>query len=152
MPTVLDAVTVQNKLGHRISNVSVLYAASNKLQAEHILDVVPYLNDLRTVDIQTRENIRYTKTTGCDRINSHSQETLDGFGGSTKYRGYWQVYFRFGNRNYKIDKENAQMNIWRDDHHGTMVITILAESDGRIRIDMILPSGNAHFYVEEYTT
>ena len=50
-------------------------------------------------------------------------------------------------RRYKINKDNAQVNVWDIDRGGDLEITLLNEGIN-IRVDFKLPSGNAYFYAE----
>ena len=65
---------------------------------------------------------------------------------STDFRGYWQVYWSDKNGgNYRINKNNSQVNVYEMDHENELEITLLHEADF-IRIDFKMTSGNAYFY------
>ena len=68
----------------------------------------------------------------------------------TKYRHYWQVKCIIGNSRYKIDKDNAQCNVWKIDKGSFPRFTFREENrEGgkKIRIDMVFDSGRAYFYM-----
>jgi len=65
------------------------------------------------------------------------------------YRHYWQVKFRMGGHRYRINKNNAQANVWGMDNNKTPRFILLKEGN-YIRINMMFNSGTAYFYFEKY--
>ena len=137
----LKGITLRNKLSLDISNVSVLYAQSDKGTG-----VFSYAFNWAIVDVETKENVRFTQNIHIGEIMKDKEKSVyESIPYEEGLRGYWQVYFTMGGRRYKIDKNNAQANIWQSDI-GTMVeITVRNEESG-IRIDFVFASGNAYFY------
>ena len=81
-------------------------------------------------------------------VKSNEQTSnYQGLDCSSVYRGYWQVYWKrkYSGYEYKINKNNAQMNVWQIDNNDELEITLLYEKND-IRLNFILPSGNAYFY------
>lgn len=140
----LGKITVRNKLESNIENVRVLYGAGDKNQDHSGLGLA-YWFDWKTVDLECRQNVVFTTERHIGDISSESQKSTTNFVCSTLYRGYWQLYWKIGNIQYKINKNNAQVNVWDMDAGRELEITIMKETDC-IRADFKLPSGNAYFY------
>ena len=78
--------------------------------------------------------------------SNEEQSYCKGLECSADYRGYWQVYWTDSvNGSYKLNKNNAQVNVWQIDDKKELEITLIHESD-HIRVDFKLSSGNAYFY------
>ncbi|CAF3331439.1 unnamed protein product [Rotaria socialis] len=142
----LKIINVRNRLDYDLKNVSVKYAAGNKIQAQGGL-ATEYWFDWKTVNIHTEENIKFTNLIAIGDVNSKSEKSANDLECSTYYRGYWQVYFTMNGVAYQLNKNNAQANVWDVDDGGELEITILKEGTD-IRVDFKLASGNAYFYGE----
>jgi hypothetical protein len=64
----------------------------------------------------------------------------------TGFRHYWQVYFTYRGTKYHLNKNNAQVNVWREDANRGTEITLLKGEQNEIRVNFTLPSGNAYFH------
>ncbi|CAF1215765.1 unnamed protein product [Adineta steineri] len=144
----LSTISVRNKLQYDMKNVKLVYASSYKLQSQSAL-ATEYWFDWRVVNIATKQNIDYTIEKDIGDIDSKCDKISDGCQCSTYYRNYWQLYWEMNEKFYKINKNNAQVNVWKIDDRGELEITVLNEGD-QIRLDFKLPSGNACFYGEIY--
>lgn len=142
----LAKITVRNKLPYDITDVRVVYGAGNKKQA-HSTVASEYWFDWKTVNLETGTNVVYTRDQTIGEIKSGSDKSATGFSCSTYFWGYWQVMWKDqgSGKPYKINKNNAQVNVWEMDKGGELEITILKETD-YIRVDFKLTSGNAYFY------
>ena len=65
------------------------------------------------------------------------------------YRHYWQFKCRIGGKAYKINKNNAMTNVWKQDENRSPRFTLLKEGQ-YFRINMAFNSGYSYFYLEEY--
>ena len=83
-------------------------------------------------------------------LSDQDKSNLNGLECSAEYRGYWQVYWKDNmHASYKINKNNAQANVWKMDDGKELEITLVDESND-IRIDFKFTSGNAYFYAKKY--
>ncbi|UJR12667.1 hypothetical protein I4U23_016841 [Adineta vaga] len=146
MSAYINTATVRNRLRYDMKNVKLIYATGDKLQSQSLL-ATEYWFDWKVVNIATRTNIVNTIQINMGDINTQCDKSSDGFECSTYYRGYWQLHWEMNEGFYKINKNNAQVNVWDLDDHGELEITLLDEGD-KIRVDFKLPSGNASFYAK----
>ena len=145
----LKKVTVRNKLDDRLSEVKVLYAQSNKSTS-----VFGYATNWKKVNVEDPKCSLITdrEEVSLGDIPFEKEATVEceipfGMG----VRGYWQVYFRYRGKSYKINKNNAQVNPWYPEDDGQYVeITIRYEEGEKIRLDFVMRSGNAYFYATSH--
>lgn len=142
----LNGVIVRNQLTRQIENVQVVFAHSKKSTSWWA-----YATDWRTVDIETGDYIFGKYEVDVGNLENGGHRTVDKhLPFDDDERGYWQVYFRIGAVKYSIDKNNAQCNPWADDSGKYVEITLREELPSKaIRVDFVLPSGNAYFYCHQ---
>jgi hypothetical protein len=151
MAFALQTVIVRNKLESPLTNVKVLYAQSNKKTGWW-----DYATDWRVVDVEDETNVlvqdRTSVVVGSVPVEEETRVSTSILFAEGA-RGYWQVYFDYNGRQYKIDKNNAQVNPWPVDDKKYVEITVRFEETTnrtRIRIDFVMSSGNAYFYAKQY--
>ncbi len=69
---------------------------------------------------------------------------------SGRYRHYWMVTCKIGGLRHKVNKDNAQVNVWDGrDEETKPTFSFIDEktADGSIRLNMTFASGTAHFYM-----
>jgi hypothetical protein len=151
MAYALETVTVRNRLNGQLTNVKVLYAQSTKSTRWF-----SYLLDWRVVNVesQTASTVEYRRNVVLGTIPVKGETSVStSIPFRAGVRGYWQVYFDYGGKQYKINKNNAQVNPWVSDDKKYVEITVRFEEKLRktlMRIDFVMNSGNAYFYAEPY--
>ena len=139
----LNEVIVRNRLSTEIKNVKVVFTESNKSNS-----VISYLFDWSTVDVESGYCVRFKKEVIFGDVREKQQIKIRSelpFHGEE--RCYWQVYFEYQRKKYKINKNNAMVNPWPQDSGKYVEITIRNEGV-YIRLDFVMNSGNAYFYAE----
>lgn len=144
---VLGRIIVRNRLRQNITNVRVRYGAGNKPQNHSIIGIEYWFN-WATIDLERGTNVIFQRELLMGDIESRQESDQPGFDVSTYYRGYWQIYFQINGIQYRINKNNAQVNVHESDNLGDVEITLLHEGE-RIRANFQLSSGNAYFYVTD---
>ena len=130
-------VTVKNKLQSDITKVTVRYAESVKRQGPFYK-----LLDPRSVDVELERNVCWVRNARFDEVpkGGESKSDYEIFFGNN--RGYWQVYFTFEQKEYKIDPENAEASLTSS---GDLTIDILEDGEN-IKIDLNAPSFHKTFH------
>ena len=144
MAYILKQVIIRNKLDDNIKNVKVLYAQSDKNT-----NVLAYAFDWSTVNVETEAHVLSKKEVLVGDVDRGREVQVECVIPFTFTRGYWQVYFRYKNSLYKINKNNAMVNPWSQDDEKYVEITVRFEGE-KIRLDFSLDSGNAYFYATDY--
>eukprot|EP00092_Neocalanus_flemingeri_P048927 GFUD01056058.1.p1 GENE.GFUD01056058.1~~GFUD01056058.1.p1 ORF type:complete len:165 (-),score=27.05 GFUD01056058.1:141-635(-) len=67
-----------------------------------------------------------------------------------KYRHYWMFKCNIGGKRFKIDKNNAQCNLWDVDASSAPSFVLHNAEGSTVRLTMIMNSGNGYFTMEEY--
>ena len=137
----LKKIIVRNRLQALIKNVRVVFAQSDKGT-----NVFSYVFNWSKVDVECGNNVRFKKeiTVGDVQADQEVEKDVEfSFTGGRRF--YWQVYFFYNGRRYKINKNNAMANPWSQDDEKYVEITIRYEGED-IRLDFVMDSGNAYFY------
>eukprot|EP01083_Nonionella_stella_P219612 786502_1 len=117
----LGKITVRNKTDAEIKDVKVFFANGDKWSGGNnwISTSVIYATDWKWVDIHTNQNILdgTKQTVSLGNINSKEQKSTSGFRAKHTFRGYWDIQFTKSNARYKINKNNAQCNVWPMDEN-----------------------------------
>ena len=141
----LEEVIVRNRLDTVINNVRVVFTESNKGRS-----LLSYIFNWTTVDIESGDYVRFKKEVVVGEVKEKQQVKtkceLPFYG---EERCYWQVYFHYGGRKYKINKNNAMVNPLPQDNRQYVEITVRREGSN-IRLDFVMNSGDAYFYAEQY--
>ena len=129
-------VTVKNKLQFDITQVTVRYAESVKRQG------LFYRLDPRSVDVELERNVCWIRNARFDKVPLGGEQKSDYeifFGNN---RGYWQVYFSYKGKEYKIDPKKAEASLTSS---GDLTIDILEDGEN-IKIDLNAPSFHETFH------
>lgn len=148
MSSRISRVVFINRLINTISNVRVIFGQSTKSTS-----FFSYISDFRGIDIENQENISRRQQINFPDVVSYAQ-VFSTEKEAIKFEGdmrcYWQIYFEYEGRRYKIDKNNAMMNLESGlDNNSTLDIIVRKEGD-KIRVNMIIDSGQAYFYFVLY--
>jgi hypothetical protein len=144
-------ITIHNKLEFDVKNFEVLCAASMKFTSSVSVLGLDYVFDWRTVDVENGDNVNKKEKIFIGDVAADSQTSVyTSLKARCDLRSYWQVYWdtKSGNR-YKLDKNNAQCNVWEMDDGREIDIFLISEAN-RIRVDFLFPSGRAYFYTKTY--
>ena len=75
----ISEINVRNRLQHDLKNVTLVYAASNKLQARWFFLATEYWFDWRTVNVATEQNVIHNIRKDIGDIGSRREKAVDGF-------------------------------------------------------------------------
>lgn len=143
----ISRIAFINRLPDKIKNIKIIFGESSKNNT-----LVSYISDFRNVDIFSNKNILSKKEIQIRDADSDAQvfsETGNLFRFNADMRYYWQICFEFQGTSYRINKNNAMMNLNELDDQGTLDI-IVRKVENKIRATMIVPSGQVYFYFENY--
>ena len=120
-----NGITVElcNRLEEEISKMWVVFAESSKSRG------LSYVYNFSVVDVETGANVNKLETVEFKALTIPAGEAVKS---KEKLifeynRHYWQVYFTYKGRCYKIDKNNAMFNLEEKDNGGKLKITLRAK-------------------------
>ena len=143
MAYMLNKVIVRNKLETEITKVRVVFVQSDKGTS-----IFSYMFNWSKVDVEYGNSVCFKKEISVGDVEVDQEvEVHCELSYARGRRYYWQVYFFYGGRKYKINKNNAMVNLWSQDDGEYVEITIRKEASN-IRLDFVMNSGNAYFYAE----
>ena len=143
MAYMLNKVIVRNKLETEITKARVVFVQSDKGTS-----IFSYMFNWSKVDVEYGNSVCFKKEISVGDVKVDQEVEVDcelSYARGRRY--YWQVYFFYGGRKYKINKNNAMVNPWSQDDGEYVEITIRKEASN-IRLDFVMNSGNAYFYAE----
>jgi hypothetical protein len=140
----IKKINIHNKSRFDLINFELLYAANNKAT-----DLTSYMFDWRTVNIVNGDNVSYKQTITIGNVKSNSLVSVDcNLRTILRHRSYWQIFYETPDGStHSIDKNNAQCNVWGIDD-GKELDLFIIEEGSYLRVDFILPSGKAYFYIK----
>lgn len=148
MPPKIQRIVFINRLQSKISNLKITFGLSTKSAS-----FLSYIVDYRNVDIEREENIIRRKEINMDYVEPDQQvfsKEGDALEFQEEVRCYWQIYFKYEGRNYKIDKNNAMMNLIPALDDGCTLDIIVRRDGDKIRANMIVDSGQSYSYFQKY--
>ena len=128
-------MTIQNRLPSDITDVNICYAESVKRKG------FLYKLDWRSVDVESEKGVLWKRFLSAEAIPQGKEYASKGNIYFGKNRGYWQVYFTCEDRNYKINRKDAEMSLEMKDMDKTVLVDIL-KHDGGICVDFTIPSSS----------
>ncbi|ESN95242.1 hypothetical protein HELRODRAFT_179578 [Helobdella robusta] len=137
MLNTLNKIVVKNRLNDVVSEIVVQYAESNK-------SISNWYN-LKDVNVETFENIAWSRCVTYEKCIAGDDEVeLDAnnicFG---ENNGFWQIYFIYKSKNYKLTKPNNEFSLSKDDNKGIMTISLLMNQD-EITLEAIFQKGSSN--------
>eukprot|EP00092_Neocalanus_flemingeri_P089923 GFUD01113873.1.p1 GENE.GFUD01113873.1~~GFUD01113873.1.p1 ORF type:complete len:165 (+),score=30.27 GFUD01113873.1:62-556(+) len=158
----LLGINISNDLDEEISEIQITSVISNKYAGNEspgfgwLATGWNYATDLRYVDTTVSDEslgnwFSREIFTGTQMIKAGERghiECQPWF--NEKYRHYWMFKCSISGKRFKINKSNAQCNLWDVDASSAPSFVLHNVEGSTVRLTMIMNSGNDYFTMVEY--
>eukprot|EP00092_Neocalanus_flemingeri_P077685 GFUD01096519.1.p1 GENE.GFUD01096519.1~~GFUD01096519.1.p1 ORF type:complete len:161 (-),score=37.37 GFUD01096519.1:223-705(-) len=154
----LSGINISNDLDEEISEIQVTSVISNKYAGVEspgfgwLATGWNYATDLRYVDTTVSDESSQEKhLQGTQMIKAGDRghiECQPWF--NEKYRHYWMFKCNIVGKRFKINKNNAQCNLWDVDASSAPSFVLHNVEGSTVRLTMVMKSGSDYFAMEEY--